>query len=182
MCTSATSSPRTPRRLRFDAARRTTKTAPPWSKPVRWAYGLLVGYGYYPLTAAIWLFAAFVIASAVIATHTKTFVATNPLAAAAAIADSSRGTTTSAARASPGGLTTVTGATACASLADRYPCLRPLLFSLDVVLPPTVSAGQAAAWRPTANWMAYLLTSLKASGWILTALLLAGVTGLLRKA
>lgn len=39
------------RRLRFDAARRTTKTAPPWSKPARWAYGLLVGYGYYPLTA-----------------------------------------------------------------------------------------------------------------------------------
>jgi len=169
------------RRLRFDAARRTTKTAPPWSKPARWAYGLLVGYGYYPLTAAIWLVAALIIASAVIATHTKTFVANNPLAAATAIADSSKGTTTPAARASPGGLTTVTGATACASLANRYPCLRPLLFSLDVVLPPTVSAGQAAAWRPTANWIAYLLTGLKASGWMLTALLLAGVTGLLRK-
>jgi hypothetical protein len=41
--------------------------------------------------------------------------------------------------------------------------------------------GQATAWRPTTNWVAYVLTSLKAFGWLLTALLLAGVTGLLRK-
>jgi hypothetical protein len=171
------------RRLRLAAAHRTTKTAPRWSKPPRWAYGLLVGYGYYPLTAAMWLLAAFVLASALIASHTKTFVPTNPTTAATAVAHttSTRAATTPATRTTPREPPTVTGATACTSLGDRYPCLRPLLLSLDVVLPPTVSAGQATAWRPTANWMTYLLTSLKTFGWLLTALLVAGVTGLLRK-
>jgi len=80
----------------------------------------------------------------------------------------------------PGG-TSVTGATSCNQLRDSYPCLRPLLYSLDVVLPPTVTTGQSTAWRPTQEWIAYTLTGLKTFGWLLTALLVAGVTGLLRR-
>ena len=168
------------RRLRLEAAHRTTKNAPPGSKQARWLYGLVVGYGYYPLLAAVWLVALLIIASALIATQTKTFVPTNPTAAATAISRSATAKTTTTAT-TPRTVPTVTGATACARLGNRYPCLRPLLFSLDVVLPPTVGAGQANAWRPAANWLAYLLTGLKVFGWVLTALLLAGVTGLLRK-
>jgi hypothetical protein len=61
------------------------------------------------------------------------------------------------------------------------PLLPAGLYSLDVVLPPSVTTGQTTAWRPTTDPMAYVLTSLKTFGWLLTVLLLAGVTGLLRK-
>jgi hypothetical protein len=170
------------RRLRLEAAHRTTKAAPAWSKPVRWAYGLVVGYGYYPLTAAVWLFVAFAIASALVATHKETFVPTSPASVGTAVSQTAPvGTSTTLPRTTTGAALTVTGATPCPSLGNSYPCLHPVLYALDVVLPPTVGAGQAAAWRPTATWLVYLLTGLKAFGWLLTVLLLAGVTGLLRK-
>jgi hypothetical protein len=59
------------------------------------------------------------------------------------------------------------------------------LYAFDNALPGE-SIGQAAQW--TANgaqgvnsWIPYTLGGLKIASWILVALLLAGVTGLLRK-
>jgi hypothetical protein len=60
------------------------------------------------------------------------------------------------------------------------------LYAFDNALPGTLATGQAAQW--TANgaqgwnmWIPYTLGGLKIASWILVALLLAGVTGLLRK-
>jgi hypothetical protein len=54
-----------------------------------------VGYGYYPLTAVVWLLATLGIAFALIATHTTMFVPTSP-AAAATTAVTHTGTATAA--------------------------------------------------------------------------------------
>ena len=80
----------------------------------------------------------------------------------------------------------ITGATPCEDIQDRSSCLKPGLYALDNTLPGTLATGQAAQW--TANgaqgsniWIPYTLGALKIASWILVALLLAGVTGLLRK-
>ncbi len=171
--------------LRLRAARLTTKHAPWWSKPPRWGYGLLVGYGYFPLVAGAWLVAAVFTAWLIGGTHTAAFVPSNPAALQSALVSSAAAGKTNALRPATQNTPSVTaskvtGATNCDQLGS-YPCLRPLLYSLDVVLPPTVTTGQSTAWRPTQDWIAYTLTSLRTFGWLLTALLLAGVTGLLRK-
>jgi hypothetical protein len=64
--------------------------------------------------------------------------------------------------------------------------LNPVLYAFDNALPGTLATGQAAQW--TANgaqgpnvWVPYVLGFLKIASWIFVALLLAGVTGLLRK-
>jgi len=172
--------------LRLSAAQKTTTHAPWWSKPPRWGYGLLVGYGYLPLLAGAWLLAALLCAYLITSTQTSSFLPGNPAALQSALAASSAASNTNQpgrAAAPPGtpAASSVTGATPCGQLRGNYPCLRPLLYSLDVVLPPTVSTGQNTAWRPTQDWIAYALTGLKTFGWLLTALLIAGVTGLLRK-
>lgn len=46
---------------------------------------------------------------------------------------------------------------------------------------PTPGAFQTSAWAPATGWLAFLLAALKAFGWLMTVLLLAGLTGLLRK-
>jgi len=157
--------------LRFKAAHGTTRTSPWFSRAPRWAYGLLVGYGYYPLLAGIWLVAALATGVFLTSNRAAMFVPSDPVAVAQA-------TVKPAASEAAGA---VTGATSCARLRNRYPCFRPVLYSLEVVLPPTVASGQTSAWRPGDAALSYLLTALKTFGWLLTALLLAGVTGLLRK-
>lgn len=163
------------RLLRYRAAKRTTKNAPCWSKPPRWAYGALVGYGYYPLIAGAWLLVALLMATLIVGAQKGTFVPTNAVTAAQAVAQA-----VPKAADTPMSVT-VTGSTECAQLAERYPCLRAFSYSLDVVLPLTATTGQATAWRTTAAWVAHLLTILKTLCWLCAAVLLAGVTGLLRR-
>jgi hypothetical protein len=62
----------------------------------------------------------------------------------------------------------------------EYPCLQPLTFAINAVLPP--AAGTNANWTvaPTASlWLVIGLTAIKLGLWALAALFLAGVTGLL---
>ena len=167
------------RRLRAQAAWRSTRTAPLGSKIVRTVYGLLVGHGYYPLLAAVWLALALTATGILTATHLAAFSPTMPTAAT----PTSPPTSSSAAPAAPA----ITGATPChqrhipAQVAATYPCLNPALYALDAGL-PTATGGTASAWRPTTNgWLPLTLTLLRTFTWITTALLLAGVTGLLRK-
>ncbi len=178
--------------LRLHAARRATQTSPWWSKPPRVAYDLLVGYGYRPLLAGAWLIAALLVAFVITSTHKASFEPGNITQAQAALTAGTEPMTTSSGLPGTSGptgaaggagstaRTVPTGNTRCQDLTG-YPCLRPGLYALDTVLPPTVTTGQGTAWRPTTTWIAYTLTFLKAFGWLLTALLLAGVTGLLRK-
>jgi len=55
-----------------------------------------------------------------------------------------------------------------------------LLFAFDTSI-PAANTGQSASWRATDPILASVLAFLRMFGWILTALLIAGVTGILRK-
>jgi hypothetical protein len=166
--------------LRFQAARRTTRAARLSSKPVRHLYGAFSGYGYYPLVAALWILVALVVVTAIVADNRQHFSparVTAPTPAALTTADENGARSRAAFH----------GGANCSDIAP-YPCLRPSLYALDTVL-PTVSTGQAEAWRPNPtqgdvlarSWLPWTLTALKAFGWALAAILLAGLTGLLRR-
>ncbi|WP_232550089.1 hypothetical protein [Propioniciclava soli] len=58
--------------------------------------------------------------------------------------------------------------------------LDPWLYGAAVVIPPA-AALTTDAWTITAPWVAWTMNALKAFGWFQTAILIAGVTGLLRK-
>lgn len=122
------------KRLRFEAARRVTRHAPWWSKPVRWLYGAFAGYGYYPLLAAFWLVLAAVISG------TATYLY-GPVQAG----------------------------------------FNPWLYGAAVVIPPA-AAITPSTWTVTDPlWLAWVNIALKAFGWLQTGILLAGLTGLLKK-
>jgi len=162
-------------RLRFEAARRTTKHAKGWAKPPRVLYGLLVGHGYYPTrTAAFWLLTAFVVSWALIVGQQGSFVPTDFSAATAAVTAHTRDGST------PDPHPVITGDISCARMTPNYQCLNAPLYALSTVL-PTPGAFQTSAWAPATGWLAFLLAALKAFGWLMTVLLLAGLTGLLRK-
>jgi hypothetical protein len=158
-----------------EAARGVTRTSRPGPKLVRWIYGALTGHGYYPLRAAFWLVLVVLVTMSIVATHRADFAptATNRAAWKPNVPASQS--------AEP-----ITGATPCDQLKDPATCLNPVLWSFDNVLPGTLATGQAAVWTPNAaqgwsQWVPYTLGALKLLSWILVALLLAGVTGLLRK-
>ena len=169
------------RAMRVKAAKRTTSQAPWKAKTVGMTYGLLVGYGHRPLRAGGWLVAAIIFAAALTWLSAGSFEPTNPAALQAGIAATA--TPVPAGQPSPPALdvATVTGKTSCAELARAYPCLDPKRYGLDVVLPPTLSTGQSSAWRPTSFWLALPFQLLRIFAWVLITLLVAGVTGLLRK-
>jgi len=134
---------------------------------VRWAYGAFVGYGYYPLLAAVWLLGAALVAFILVAGNAGLFLPTDITSAAPAGADSSS--------------VTLNGSTDCDELAPDYACFQPTLYALDVMLPAS-AAGQSEAWAPShSTWLSAAIVVLKSVVWIMTVLLLAGVTGLLRK-
>jgi hypothetical protein len=161
--------------MRWKAAQRVTRTSPWWSKPIRGIYGDLTGHGYYPLIAAVWLILAIAASGIIVANHQGVFTPTATNKAAWK-------TPPPAGRPAP----PITGATPCAELQDRASCLNPVLYAFDNALPGTLATGQAAQWTPNGAqgsniWIPYTLGALKIASWILVALLLAGVTGLLRK-
>jgi hypothetical protein len=161
--------------MRWKAAQGVTRTSPRWSKPIRRTYGALVGHGYYPLIAAVWLILAIAASGIIVAAKQGVFTPS-------ATSKAAWKTPPPASQPPP----PITGATPCGELQERSSCLNPVLYAFDNALPGTLATGQAAQW--TANgaqgwnaWIPYTLGGLKIASWILVALLLAGVTGLLRK-
>jgi hypothetical protein len=161
--------------LRWSAARGVTRTSPWSSKPIRWIYGALTGHGYYSLVAALWLILAVLMTVGIVATNRTDFAPTATNRAAwgpdVPLDQSTQ---------------PITGATPCDQLKDPSTCLNPVLWSFDNVLPGTLATGQAGLWTPNGargwnQWVPYTLGTLKLLSWILVALLLAGITGLLRK-
>jgi hypothetical protein len=158
--------PEDARWLRYNAARRTTRVAPWPSKIARWPYAAFVGYGYYPLFVVAWLAALWLTVFVLCSTNASAFTPSQPSAAMASVNEDGRERVR------------VTGATP--GPAD-YPPFDPALFAVDTAI-PAVPTGQSSAWRVTGNtWLPGVLAAVKALAWVLTALLLAGVTGLLRK-
>jgi hypothetical protein len=161
--------------MRWKAAQGVTRTSPWWSKLIRKVYGLLVGHGYYPLIAAVWLIIAIVTSGIIVYTNAGVLTPTAANKAAWKTPPPVRQPATP-----------ITGATPCDDLQDRSTCLRPFLYGFDNALPGTLATGQAAQWTANGaqgfdNWIPWTLGGLKIASWILVALLLAGITGLLRK-
>jgi hypothetical protein len=161
--------------MRRKAAQGVTRTSPWWLKPIRWLYGGLTGHGYSPLRAAGWLILAIVASGLIVAANAAVFTPT---------------ATNKAAWKTPPPIgqpaPPITGAVQCSQLQDRSSCLNPVLYAFDNALPGTLATGQAAQWTAngavgSASWVPYALGFLKITSWIFVALLLAGVTGLLRK-
>jgi len=161
--------------MRLKAARGLTRTSRRGPKPIRWLYDLLTGHGYYPLRAAGWLILAIIASGLIVYFNAADFTPTAANKAAWK-------TPAPAGEPAP----PITGATPCAELQDRASCLNPILYAFDNALPGTLATGQAAQWtangaQGTNAWIPYVLGGLKIASWIFVALLLAGVTGLLRK-
>ncbi|WP_310773635.1 hypothetical protein [Mycobacterium sp. Z3061] len=145
------------RRLRFEAAKEVTRQSPPWSRTVGTAYGLLVGHGYYPRRAAIWLIAVLALSLILVANAREDFV---PVQQGKSY----------------------TAEDPCSTHTD-YRCFASLSYTIGNVL-PTIGSSASPDWiiAPDATlWLASGLPLLKLASWALAAILVAGVTGLLRK-
>ena len=158
--------------LRWRAARHLTRQSPGTSRIFPTIYGWLTGHGYYPLAAAVWLLVAFFVSFVLALTFKEVFIptATNRAQFAATVESTEYGP--------------ITGAVACEDLTRPTDCFRPVLFALDTVLPVASSTGQATEWRPYGEggaWLSLTLSGLRIFSWLLVVILLAGITGLLRK-
>lgn len=161
------------RRLRYDATKYTIRRQPLRVQAIQFFYRWLVGYGYYPLRTLCWFAGAFILAYVLIAANTHSFVPTSPVSAQTAYI------ATHSTEAADDAAVAINGATPCEDFGGRYPCLRPWSYAAATVTP--ASALQTPAWAPLVSWLEAVLMALKFLGWIFTAFLLAGLTGLLRK-
>nr|WP_218680874.1 hypothetical protein [Rhodococcus qingshengii] len=171
------------RRLRFTAANKVTKNAPLPTKILRTIYLAVAGHGYYPLFAAVWLIIAPIAGVALVGANRAHFVPTTPVV----VADTVTASATGVNKAAPTGQTeeqpvTVTGADDCASH-PTYPCLDTFTYALTGVIPAAtgITRPDWAVSTTAPVWMKLGIPALRILAWIFTAILLAGVTGLLRK-
>ena len=171
------------RRLRFTAANKVTKNAPLPTKTLRTIYLAVAGHGYYPLFAAVWLIIALIAGVALVGTNRAHFVPTTPVV----VADTVTASATGGNKATPTGQTeeqpvTVTGADDCASH-PTYPCLDTFTYALTGVIPAAtgITRPDWAVSTTAPVWVKLGIPALRILAWIFTAILLAGVTGLLRK-
>lgn len=156
--------------IRRKAASRLTRLAPLFPKTRRLLYSWTVGYGYYPLLVLVWLAALWL----------TTFVLASSQAASFSPSDSTKAMSTiSTAGEGQARPLRITGETDPAP--SDYPPFSPGLYAVDTAL-PAISTGQSSAWRVTGNtWLPAVFAIIKGAGWVLSAMFLAGATGLLRK-
>jgi uncharacterized protein YjbI with pentapeptide repeats len=137
----------------------------------RWVLRLLIGHGYEPWRALIPVLVLFVVAFAV----TKDAVSDGEMVRVRAL------TVDNAAQAptTTGKKTPLKEAEPTDCRRKDYPCLQPVLYAADLLV-PVVNLGQRDAWRATggSKWLPPLMTVL---GWVLTTLIVAGFTGLVRR-
>ena len=159
--------------LRYQAAVRSTRGSAGWGRLARNAYRWTTGHGYYPLVAVVWI--------AVI------------LGAATGLAQAQRGSFTTATTQQIGAdlntrrvslglsesglLPGRVPADWCASTWD-VPCFGPVGYAAATVLPVSVGSSY---WDPPEGWVRATFVVLRLLTWAFTAVLAAGVTGLLRK-
>ncbi|OBH75982.1 hypothetical protein A5681_10140 [Mycobacterium scrofulaceum] len=162
------------RRLRFAAATKVTRQSRIPTRILRSLYGALVGHGYYPLLAGFWLAIVVLVATIIVAANRADFVPTNRDAAAKAALAYAEQTHRSVPQ-------RITAQESCDLRLD-YPCLNPFTYTMSAVAPNF--GNMTSDWAipsDATNWLTIALPLLKLTAWALTALLAAGVTGILRK-
>jgi hypothetical protein len=169
--------PAAARRLRCSAANRITRQSPLPTKIIRRVYWASVGNGYYPLLAILWLPVVVAIAWGIVSHNREDIVPAHATEAVTAVKDHAAHTGTTADRWLP-----VTAETPCEVLHPGYPCMSSFTFAVNSVLPPAGSTNGNWVVAPNAKLVLVLgLPALTLLSWALAALLLAGVTGLLRE-
>lgn len=135
----------------------------------RWVLRALIGHGYEPLRALLPIAALLVLAVIV----TNDAVTHNDMVRARAL-PSEKPATAANAKKKP-----VPEAKPTDCRRKDYPCLQPWLYAADLLV-PVVNLGQRDAWRATRDhrWLPPVMTVL---GWMLTTLIVAGFTGLVRR-
>ncbi|MFD7012553.1 hypothetical protein [Rhodococcus jostii] len=169
------------RRIRFTAANKVTKSAPLATRLQRRTYLVVAGHGYYPLLAALWLVLALAGGFVLVEKSREHFVPTDPAAAAAPIATTDTGSN-DAAPTEPKPSSPITGADDCATH-PQYPCLDSFSYALTGVVPAATGITRPD-WTISVGaplWVKAGIPVLRILAWIFTAILLAGVTGLLHK-
>jgi len=160
--------PEEARWLRYKAAQQVTKSATVLWKPVRLMYGGFVGYGYRSYYVVPWLIGLFLVSWALAGVNAAAFSPSDTTVA-----------TTTATVAGVQQTVPVTGATRPA--VTGYAQFSPVLFAVDTAI-PAATTGQSAAWVViSATWLSVTFAAFRVFAWILTALLLGGVTGILRQ-
>lgn len=180
--------PAAARRLRFVVANHVTGRSPWYTQWVRGLYWLVAGNGYYPLIAAVWLVVLLWIGCVLVAWNREDIVPTDQVAAETAVLQyfnvnepgvdqqERAKRQEQAKRQLP-----VTAETPCA-VHPNYPCMTSFTFAVNSVLPPAGSIN--GEWVVASDATVILVVGLpllKLLSWALAAMLLAGVTGLLRR-
>ena len=161
--------------LRFAAANQATRQSRWYTKIGRAAYLLLVGYGYYPLVAGIWLIAVVALGCLLVGVNHDDIVSTKPVAAQA-VATADAPTAHNTAPPEP-----ITAKARCQDH-PTYPCFNTFTYMLATLVPFAATASSDWAIRSDGtSWLTIGIPVLKISAWALAALLGAGVTGVLRK-
>jgi hypothetical protein len=166
------------RRLRFAAENKQTGQSPCVKRLFRGGYCLLLGNGYYPRLAAVWLVCVVAVGLAIVANNRESILPARPADAEAAVKAYFVHTPAEADRWLP-----VTAETPCQVIQPNYRCMNTLSFTLDKILAPA-SVTTQTDWTVAPNGTAWLtagLPILKVTTWLLAALVLAAATGLLRK-
>lgn len=179
--------PASAKRLRVAAAHQVTRLSSWPTKAARWMYFLFAGYGYYPLLALLWTLAVTVVTVGIVAANRHDIVPTDPAKAQTAverhfgIGPATAGPERAEKQAQADAFLPVTAATPCAVHRD-YPCMNSWTFAINAVLPQAASTNRdwdiAADASPA---LTAILPALKLLSWALAAVLLTGVTGLLRQ-
>lgn len=181
------------RSINYRSAVRSSRSARGLSWVGRQAYRWTTGHGYYPLRSLLWLVAVFAIAWGISWIWQQSF--TTPVTATMRAEMNTReqeptGVDCGPARSDEPGAS-ATGATracdagrvpasACPDEASAWdtPCLDPAGYAVSVAFPAGVAAQ---AWSPPPGAVSGVLFVLRLLAWVLTAFLVAGVTGLLRR-
>lgn len=161
--------PAAARRVRYKADARVTAQSPIGTRLTRTAYRIVAGYGLYPLWSILSMATLVLLATLAVCMSRADIVPTNPPTNAAMRPQQ----------------TTVqpppfTAQTPCEKHPE-YPCMQPLIFAINSVLPP--AAGTNTQWTLSSTAplaLVIILTAIKLALWATAALFLAGVTGLLR--
>ncbi|MBF6261191.1 hypothetical protein IU443_04700 [Nocardia farcinica] len=163
------------RYLRYQGAKRSARKSRPLDTVFSWMYGVVVGFGYKPAYTLGWLLLIGIVTTLFVSSNKHNFAPIDPGSAQIAAVDYSK-------RMNIDPPAEINGSTPC-ELMPTYPCLRPEIFALNNIIP-------AAATTPRPDWvissqapwyLSGMMAALRVICWILLAMFLAGITGLLRK-
>jgi hypothetical protein len=149
--------------IRYWAEVRATRTSPLGRRFFRWLYGLFVGYGYRPFRVLGWILFLYIVALIPGLLSECSFAPTTPNVASVCI-------------------TSINGEMerVQTSSITSYPSYNAWLFALDAIV-PGAPGGQSPSWRAIEDPLPALFSLIKGFSWVLAALLLAAITGILKK-